>query len=286
MKTSNKLLIAFGIFLFIAPLLGMVVVSKVYYISHHQEDVEKEQILNIQPLKTFTKRRKAIVFSQHFSTVNLSAENGASIDLYLNDDPNYGVKIPEDLVNYIKVDVVNGVLNINIKKDAPIPDFHNRIFIVVYGPTIERLQAKNWLNLDCKVQTDSLKVDLYNCTFSVGNSYLTQGYINNNGDTLSQKIYDDKKPTSLNLTLNNSTASVSGLNLQNLTVNAEHNSSINLDGNPLQKRQSTIEYLDLHTIGKNEVSIKNFKVQKGISDFSDSTQLNIATPILKLLLKN
>ncbi|MET4082475.1 hypothetical protein ABIB40_002433 [Pedobacter sp. UYP30] len=286
MKTSNKLLIAFGVFIFIAPLLGMVVVSKMYYKDSPKMNMAEIQDANNQPFQTASRGRKAIALNKPFSTVNFTNGNNSSVEVHVNKSESYGVKIPEQLAGSITTEVVNGVLNINFKKELSLQNFNQRIFIVVYAPNLEKLSANNFMNLNCVVQTDSLAVDLTKCFFTLGNSDVDFNHITNTGDTLSHSVSNQTLVKSLKVMANNSNINISGINLNSLNVLANNDSEVNLDGSHFDQGESAIKNLTLETSGKNQVSIKNFNLSKAKSNFSDSTQLNIPTSILKLLLKD
>ncbi|MGY3054909.1 hypothetical protein ACVWYG_003118 [Pedobacter sp. UYEF25] len=286
MKTSNKLLIAFGIFLFVVPLLGMVVISKVFYKDASNMNIAEIQKINNQPFQIVTEGRKAISVNEPFSAVNFPNGNNSSVELHFNKSANYGIKIPEELVGAIKLNVVNGVLNINFAKDLSISDFRNRIFIVVYAPNFHKLSAYNLFNLNCIAQTDSLFVDLDKTNFSIGESNVTEKEINKKGDIVSYKVFNHTFLKTLKLVANNSKIDITELNLNGLSIEANNNSEIYLDGSHFDKGESTIRNLAVKTVGQNQVNIKHINLEKASSDFSDSTQLNIPTPMLKLLLKD
>ena len=286
MKTSNKLLIAFGVFLFLAPLLGMVVVSKMYYKDAPKINTAEIQKANNQPFQTASNGRKAIALHKPFSAINFPNGNNSNVEIHFNKSKSYGIKIPEELVGAIKAKVVNGVLNLIFNKELSVPNFNNRVFIVVYAPNLEKLSANNFMYFNCVVQTDSLAIDLTKCFFSIGNSNVNFNQFNNTGDTLSHGVSNQTIVKSLKVVANYSNINISGLDLNNLYIVATENSNIKLDGNQFDKKGATIINLELKTEGKNQVTLTNYKLSKARANFSDSTQLNIPTSILKMLLKD
>ncbi len=239
------------------------------------------QEANNQPFRTASKGRKAIALDKPFSEVNFPNGNNSNVEIHFNKSKTYGVKIPEELVGSIKAKVVNGVLNLIFNKEPSVPDFNNRCFIVVYAPNLEKLSANNFMYFNCVVQTDSLAIDLTKCFFSIGNSNVNFNQFNNTGDTLSPGVSNQTIVKSLKVVANYSNINISGLNLNSLRVVATDNCDIKLDGNQFDKKGATIGNLNLKTEGKNQVTLTNYKLSKARANFSDSTQLNIPTSILK-----
>ena len=286
MKTSNKLLIAFGAFLFIAPLLGMVIISKVFYKDASNLNMAEIQEVNNQPFSTVSKGRKTIVLDKAFSSINFLDGNNSSIEVHFIKSKSYGIKIPEEVVGSIKEEVINGELNISFNKEFSKPDFRQRIYLVVYAPNLEKLTANNFINLSCVVQTDSLVVNVARCYFSLGNSDIKLTSMNNKGDTLNHSVSNQTNIESLKIISDKSNINISELNLHSLNILANNDSEINLEGRKINQGQSEIKNFSIETSGKNQVSIKNFNFSKTKSNFSDDTQLTIPTSILKMLLKD
>lgn len=284
MKTSNKLLISLGIIFFIVPLLGMMIISKIYYKTADNERSFNE---NDQTFKT-PSEKTAILIDKPYHAVNIVNGNGSSIELHLHQEENSGVKIQKDLVENLSFKVENGILNITLKNGFSVPGFGERMVIFAYSPRVDSLSVINTSNFNLVTVADSLDINLKGCnSFSIGGNSLMESYEIINGDTINHKIFDKTIVKKLNVDLDESKFLMSDLNIEHLAIKAQNHSSIELNGNSQNKEKSIINNLKIKTLGENTVKINNFIQTNGIkADLSDETTLEIPGSILKSVVKN
>ncbi|MEO5909875.1 MAG: DUF2807 domain-containing protein [Pelobium sp.] len=286
MKNSNKLLITLATLFFIVPLMGMMVISKLYYKVNSTSDYLTTQVLNNQPFKEKTKGRTSIVINEPFNAVNIVNANNSSIELHLNQDENYGVKIQDDFMKDLDFKVENGVLNIFFKNGLSIDNYANRIMINTYAPKFKKISAFNTAYLNLVSLSDSLNINLRDCNyFSIGYSAITTAKVVN-GDTTNHEPYNKTQFKNLNINLDKSTLKMNNLNLEHLNIKAQNNSTVEMESSGINANESTIEHFNLNTLGKNEVKIKNFNFKEAKGEISDETKLEAPISILKQLFKN
>lgn len=290
MKTSNKLLIALGILLIVAPLMSMIIISKIYYKPVNKKDPFTEQKLNNQTFKENTPGRTASTIHQPFFAVNLVDANHSSVELHLIQENNYGVKVPDDIAEHLDFKVKNGILNISFKGGFSMPDSKNRMMITAYAPRFEKIIALNTSNLNLITQSDSLSIRLKDCKYfsiSEGLGFTSTKVTVVNGDTVKNETYNNKpKFKNLNIDLDHSNLNLSIVNLYQLSIKAQNNSEVEINGVEPPNKQSNIEHFKLITIGENDVKINHFNPKEMKVEVSDETKLEVETPLLKKFFKN
>ncbi len=286
MKTSNKLLISIAVLFFMVPLLGMMIRSKMYYKSYNVS-FNADQSLNNQSFKEKTPGRKAIVINEPFYAVNLVDANNSSVELHLNHEDNYGVKVQDDLADKFGFKVENEVLNISFKDGFSINDYRNRVMVTVYAPKFKEVSANHTFNLNIITITDSLNIKLQNCGFfSTGKDgdLLTVTKLVN-GDTVKHETFNGTQFKNLNIFLDHSKMAMSPIDLNHLNISAQNNSTVEMEGAGPNVKESVIEHFKLITLGKNEIKINNFNLKELKGEISDDTKLEVPTSMLKRLFK-
>ncbi|WP_069660738.1 GIN domain-containing protein [Arcticibacter eurypsychrophilus] len=287
MKTSDKLLISVGILFFIIPLMGMIIVSKVYFKTAKTQDNVTYEFFNDKSFAKPSKGRTAIPINRPFHAIHIINGNKSCMELHLNQSNDYGVKIPKGSKEEISFKVKNNVLNIILRKGFRTPSYENRMLITVYSPKFDALSIKNTSDFNLIATSDSLNISLANCkSFTVQNPNVEAHTLKSKGGLMNYKTVNTMLIKNLNVDLDNSEFSLSDQSVDNLSFKAQNNSTINLDGTNENKGKFVAGKLKIKTLGVNVIKIDNFTAKEIKADFSEETTLEIPSSILKLLVKS
>ena len=115
MKTSNKLLIAFGAALILIPLMGMIYQAQVNYKTgdYSSENLDREKNDNHFSNPSENMSSKTML---PFTAVNIDDAKNRGIYIHFIKDDKFGVKVQNDLKDSIDFTVdANGQLQIKLK---------------------------------------------------------------------------------------------------------------------------------------------------------------------------
>lgn len=253
MKTSNKLLIAFALALIVLPLLGMIIVSRVYY----KEGSEiRDEIVAIKSLDSpnefFTN-----LPTNAFQSVNMTEAKGMRLTIHLVQHAKHGLKVSNHLKGRIKMSVdANGQLQVAVKgpEDENRGDYNGEIYI--FSPNVKAISFNNAENINIYANQDSLQLNATN----VSDIYF--------GDLTIVKKFD---------------VTVDKVSLVNVTEAQIAALTIKLTEANFQSRQSSFERLSIASKGKANIDIYGEENQPGsfkIGDLaittSDTSKVNIA----------
>jgi len=288
MKTSNKILIAFATALILIPVLGMVIVSATQYKKGtYTADRFQAPDENNNTFAGKSAGKTAVKINAPFTQIEFGDAKGSSIELHLNNDNNFGAKVPEDLKDQITFNVTNGVLKVSFKDGFNAKEFRNRIIIFLYAPSFTNLKGNNLFNFNLIATTEDLNVDLKDCEyFSLYNSDITYTTVAN-GDTTANGVSNQTTIKNLTLNLNHSGFNLADLDMNSLNITTSDSSTVTINEPGLDEntKSLTIGALNLKTKGLNDIKIGKIITKQAKGDFSDSTKLQIPAHLLNQMFK-
>lgn len=279
MKTSNKLLIALAATLIIIPILVIAVNVKLNYRKSDSRDSYFGSIMiNNEAFEHKSLGRLAVPIAQPFTSIKFDDAMGSSVQIYVKKDKRYGVKIQESFKDLLTTTVnKNGELLISLNKD--IKNKVNKIIIVVYCPTIKNIEIKNAFVTELAAVADTLNVSIEN-----SESIFFTGPFSSKDDTSSvTKTTNHTEINTLKLSLKNTEFDGYYSVVKNLNITASK-SRVNI-GSDDKAEISFYNNLSIVARDTSTVKMENVKANTLRGDFSDDTQLQIPTSILKQLLK-
>lgn len=273
MKTSNKIIISFGLALILIPILGMVYVSRVKYKVGEYTDVVKKP----DNFSTPSKYMVALTAATPFETVNFLDAKGTALSVHLIKDEKFGIKISEEFKDQISIVVdANGELQILFKEKSTKDRDRNFTEIYVYAPTVKTLTVAHADEIYLTANKDSLQL---NVSKSGSTNLESQAQINHlsilAADAQNINVRESKiKSLSLNLTNTNFKTELNSYD--DLSITSAKNAEINIFGYTYGTAKSfTIANLTINTSDKAEVKIENIAVTKAAGHFSDLTSVQM-----------
>ena len=282
MKTSNKLLISLAVLLIVVPILVVGINIKVNYTEKGPEDTYLgTQNINNESFEQKSKERVSISLQSPFNAVQIKDAKGFSVQLFVKEDNQYGLKIQEKFKNDLKYEVdANGVLQLSIKNFSG-DNGIEKIVIVIYCPKISEVSVANSNILEFSAHSDAVTLNLDN----VGDLFLSGDITNNDAKGKTISVINPTKIGKLYLNLNKTKFSGYTNSFKDLYVIA-NNSEVeigNMDEN--NKTPFPFDNLSIKTTDTSRVQLQNVNVRSFVGDFSDATTLQIPTPLLKQLFK-
>jgi hypothetical protein len=270
MKTSNKLLIAFAAALILLPILGIAIVSGVYY--------EKENpAAGGTEMDTFgpvPKDMPALAVSTPFESVNIEGADQFYLAVRLIEAEKTEVRYADNLKGLISTTVDSkGQLQIVLKKSDQQRDNYTRIW--VYGPGIKKLNVVNGKGLNLNAKMDSLQLDLTNTGSGHFDPETNIGWLSVRTDKVGEISFRETATKSVNLDLNGTNVKSEMSSFDNLSINAAGNAEIELNGGYDGVPEKSIKHLTLNTLGKAKVRVFNMQIDQCSGRFSDSTQVEM-----------
>jgi hypothetical protein len=272
MKTSNKLLIAFASALILLPILGIAIVSGLYY---EKGPVPLVAIYDYEPLGMQSKTMTASMIPTAFNGINIKGSRKMQIVIKLIDDDRYGIKIPNEFKAFVTTKVDSkGHLQINVSEpDAKLGEYAQ---IWIYGRGIKSLEADNLRGLGLSAITDSLNLTVSNGEFAYLDKKTSIGKLNVNTRNLgSLGIEQGGKTSSMIVDLHNSRFSVQNISFNLLSIAASGASDIEIIGDEENNGQHNIKDLYLKTSGTSKVKVSNMQIDQCSGKFSDSTSVEM-----------
>jgi hypothetical protein len=282
MKTSNKLLISLAVLLIVVPILVVGINIKVNYTVKGPEDTYLgTQNINNESFEQKSKERVRISLQSPFNAVQIKDAKGFSVQLFVKEDNQYGLKIQEKFKNDLKYEVdANGVLQLSIKNFSG-DNGIEKIVIVIYCPKISEVSVANSNILEFSAHSDAVTLNLDN----VEDLFLSGDITNNDAKGKTISVINPTKIGKLYLNLNKTKFSGYTNSFKDLYVIA-NNSELeigNMDEN--NKTPFPFDNLSIKTTDTSSVKLQNVNVKTFVADFSDATTLQIPTPLLKQLFK-
>ncbi len=281
MKTSNKLLLALGILLFVVP------ISAISYIRG-KDRVNQEEYTRIIEQEASSLNAVDVYLTTHetpnFNTVHINGENKRIYTtLHLIKSSQFGIKIEKghnDATNYT---ISDGVLHINIPQEK----FRYHITLYIFAPDIDTLGLSN-------LDIQKIKTDMEGLTL-VGDNIL--GKLNIDSDKLRDLSIELKKSNVSSVYERNAQkhsgiqkiklkADSSHIGFQQQHYNAVNVHAINSSVFFFDADEKVLEIdsLTLLTEGKCNININKRRVNNVEGILSDSTTIDLPIGQLRKLL--
>lgn len=270
MKTSNKLLIAFAAALILLPILGIAIVSGVYY--------EKENtVVGGTEMDTFgpvPKDMPSLAVGTPFEAVNIEGADQFYLAVRLVQAEKTEVRYADNLKGLISTTVDSkGQLQIVLKKSDQQQDNYTRIWI--YGPEIKKLNVVNGKGLNLNAKMDSLQLNLMNTGSGHFDPETNIGWLSVRTDKVGEISFRETATKSVSLDLNGTNVKSEMSSFDNLSINAAGDVEIELNGGYDGAPEKSIKHLTLNTLGKAKVKVFNMQIDQCSGRFSDSTQVEM-----------
>ncbi|MHA4896759.1 hypothetical protein ACXZ1K_18565 [Pedobacter sp. PWIIR3] len=264
MKTSNKLLIAFGLTLVLLPILTMAIISRVYMAEGAATD-----------LSSSTRHMTTLPMSAPFSNIHIEGDNRMAVVVEIVKDDKYGVKIPDDAGGHLNAQIgEDGQLNIVIKNPVKAETYSRRI--IIYAPNVKALTIDNVKILNLSASLDSLKLTMNNAqSLWIEGDGLIQNLVATTNNVGGFGI-NNGTVASATLDLTNTSFTSRTSKMEQLSITTKGNSEINIEGeNGDAQPVNVIKDLTLNTLGKTSVKISDVQINNCSGSFSDSTAVEM-----------
>ncbi len=279
MKTSNKLLIAFAALLIILPILAMAVFSKVFYTDAKSwADLEKQN-------ETFdgkSENMEAVPLSQ-FNSIKIADGKEISFHIRLIKDEKFGVKFRKSEKDFVKFSVdKDGQLLINL---MPKNKEYRYIDLFVYAPETNALSANNASTIQLNAKGDSLSLNLKKFNeLRFDDATLLQklsinaedGYTNMEENAIAKSVY---------LNLKNAGFRSNKISYEDLSINSQGKSGIDVFGGNDVNKKYNIRNLTLKTTDSADVTFRAINIEKAKGSLSNQTTIQLPVSNLKQILK-
>ncbi|WP_448105262.1 GIN domain-containing protein [Pedobacter panaciterrae] len=283
MKTSNKLLIAFGVLMFVVPLTIMA-----YTINRDYKDPEeiKEQGNANSHFNSHSNGFTSIALKETFKSISITGKVQNMWYVNLVNDQDYGVKVSEIYKDFVKVSIdANEQLHITMNegfKDVMYP-----IAIYVYAPKIETLNLAgvDAVTLTFKNKTDALQLNAKDVMQLTMESDFKVNHLSIDAEKVNNMVFGGAELKSLNLNLKSSRFKSEMKSFNSLNVSASDGSELSIFGDEQSKARFAIEQLTLNTSGKVDVNLTDMKLNNVSGTLSDETMINVPVVYLKQLIK-
>lgn len=277
MKTSNKLLIGFASTLVLIPVLGIAIISRVFY-----EDLDNFaiEIAENDTFKSASKNMVTQAVSEPFQSVSITGVNDLYLTVRLVSDENSGIKFTKNFKGLISAKVDSkGYLQIVLEKSDKQQENYANIWI--YSASVKRLRVKNGRGMNLDAKLDSLQLELSQLGSASFGANTKIGWLSVHTEDVNVISFNDAATRSVNLALNGTNLKSEKSSFENLSINAMGNSEIELNGGYDEKTSKVIGNLTLNTHGKGKVRISNMQVNQSSGKFSDSTQVEMPALTIK-----
>jgi hypothetical protein len=283
MKTSNKLLIAFGVLMFVVPLTIMA-----YTINRDYKDPEEinEQGNANSHFNSHSNGFTSIALKKTFKSISITGKVQNTWYVNLVNDKDYGVKISEIYKDFVKVSIdANGQLHITMNegfKDVIYP-----IVIYVYAPKIEALNVSGLdaITLTFKNKTEALQLNAKDVRVLSMQSDFNVDNLSVDAEKVNSVVLGGDEVKSLNLNLKSSHFKSEMKSFNSLNVSASDGSDLSIFGDEQSKTRFGIEQLTLNTSGKVDVNLTDIKLNNVSGTLSDETMINVPVVYLKQMIK-
>lgn len=271
MKTSNKLLIAFASALILIPVLGIAIISRVYYEKGDSSSAGNTEMDTFGPVP---KDMPALAVSTPFESVNIEGADQFYLAVRLVQAEKTEVRYADNLKGLISTTVDSkGQLQIVLRKSDQQRDNYTRIWI--YAPGVKRLAIVNGKCLNLNATMDSLQLSLINTGSGHFDPETNIGWLSVRTDKVGEISFRETATKSVNLDLNGTNVKSEMSSFDNLSINAAGNAEIELNGGYDGVPEKFIKNLTLNTLGKARVKVFNMQIDQCSGHFSDSTQVEM-----------
>jgi len=271
MKTSNKLLIAFASALILIPVLGIAIISRVYYEKGDSSAPGNTEMDTFGPVP---KDMPALAVTAPFESVNIEGADQFYLAVRLVQAEKTEIRYADNLKGLISTTVDSkGQLQIVLKKSDQQRDNYTRIWI--YGPGIKKLSIVNGRGLNLNAKMDSLQLSLINTGSGHFDPETNIGWLSVRTDKVGEISFRETATKSVSLDLNGTNVKSEMSSFDNLSINAAGNAEIELNGGYGEAAGKTVKHLTLNTLGKAKVRILNMQIDRCSGKFSDSTQVEM-----------
>lgn len=279
MKTSNKLLIAFAAALILLPILGMVYASQALYTDRKNwTDVAK----NDDSFSAASSNMASLTLTP-FQTINIADGKGFYFNVRLIKDAKYGVKIPENYKDAIKLSVdAQGQLQVELTAKN---EGNNYITLLVYAPDTKGINLVGAEGMELNANVDSLSVNLKKTGRMAFDSDTKIGKLSVATEDVSTLSIEKEIAKSLYLNLKNTNFTSEWASYQDLSIATAGNSTITVKGDEREVKEYSIENLTLTTTDIAKVGFENMTIRNCKGSLSDQTQVQMPAVNLKQLFK-
>lgn len=281
MKTSNKLLITFAAALILLPLLGMIVVSRVYYKAGPRVEAD------IVVVKSFDMKTEDFTNlpTSAFQTVNIPEAKAVRFNIHLVKDTKFGVKVSNHIKDRVSVTVDgSGQLQVSVKNEGGKGRTYGDLYI--FSPNVSALAISNTDEVVFTINQDSLQLSVKEIE-SVYFENTKLKSLRATADHVNVFSMIAEEFGSVNLNLTNSSVISRAASYESLVINSSGKGDIEISGSEKNKEKVyTIKDLVINTTDEGKVSLGNITVDKYSGKFSDRTQVEMPASLLnKMYLK-
>jgi hypothetical protein len=271
MKTSNKLLIALASALILVPILGIAIVSGIYYEKDDRSAVRKEEM---DTFGVIPKNMFAISINKPFRVVAIEGGNQVHLVVKLITDEKSGVKFSDNVKGLISASIdSNGQLQIVLKNAGKQRENFARISI--YGPNINQLNVLGGKGMNLNAKMDSLQLNLTNTSSANFDTDTDIGKLSIRTMNVQNIFFRETGTKSVLLNLKDTNVKSDMSSFDNLSIRAAGTSEIELNGGYSEQPEKVIKHLTLNTLGKANVKIVNMQIDQCSGRFSDSTKVEM-----------
>ncbi len=280
MKTSNKLLIIFGLSLILLPILVVAFVSRVYMTTEKTAVTYTPDTFD-RPVEGTT----SITAPEQFKGVSIIGGSGKELAITLVKDKKYGVKISEQARSFInfKVDK-EGILQVTINDNSQQNSEYYQP-ISIYAPDIQSLRILNAQKVTLSAGFDSLKLDAENTASVWINTSSSTRKLESNMNRVGEFGINDIIPRSASIHLINSQFISRTQHIGTMNIKTEGDSGIDIDGGEDASKVRITENLNITTLGKTNLKIANMEVKNISGSLSDSTNVQMPAKVLNQMYK-
>ncbi|TDQ09875.1 GIN domain-containing protein [Pedobacter metabolipauper] len=278
MKTSNKILIAFAVVMFIVPIVTIAI-----SINTDSPRITSDEWTNTSKLNVKTTGYISKAIEKPFNGVILN--NGLSnkfIELRLVEGEESGIKMPGNIQDKVSFNV-DPAGKLQITFDDQGDDL--RYSIIVYSKSLKTLNVANTDALVVKADLDSLEIHAEKSgTLSFNGDHAKIKNLNlTANNVMAVQVDRDDSFDFLNVKLENSQFFFDSNSVSGLVINASGKSNIDIktDGQP---NDFNIGKLEINTLGDTQLLIKNIKVGAFSGKFSDNTSVNMPASYLNQMI--
>lgn len=286
MKTSNKILIIFGLSLILIPLIGMIYDSQTNHTDDKGFAAEETKRANEDAnFNTPSKNMESQSIGTPFTSINVEDAKNMGLYIHYIEAAQYGVKVSKSLKDSIafKVDA-DGQLQINLKNGSAGND-RNYISILVYAPSVKQLNVKNANALFVNAKVDSLSLYVNKSANISFDKEAVIKHLNVNAEQVENVNAWESQIANLTVQLTNSNLTSTRSSYEQLTISTTGKAEIEIVGGSEGEKKNTIKQLTLQTKDVAEVKLINMIVSNCSGSLSDETQVQMPALNLNQLYK-
>ncbi|MEE1946196.1 hypothetical protein VRU48_13820 [Pedobacter sp. KR3-3] len=277
MKTSNKLLIAFAASLILLPILGMVYSSQVLYTDakNWKAEARKDDSFSQASANMESKTLSA------FQSVNIANGKGMYFNIRLIKDDKYGVKIPNNDKDLIKLEVdAQGKLQVTLNDKG---NENRYVTLLIYAPDTKSISLEEADGVALNAKADSLAISLKKVNRLVFDGETAISKLSVATEDVSEVNIEKEIAKSLYLNLKNTAFTSEWASYQDLNITTAGNSTITVKGDDRQAKGYSIQNLTLNTTETAKINLENMTVSNCKGSLSDQTLVSMPAVNLKQL---